>query len=330
MSKHLLELRNLTKTYRVGGGLGLISSRTITAVDSVSFTMSLDTPTVTALVGESGSGKSTIAKIILGLIEPTSGEVLYKGKTVSEWLKKSKLEYLRQVQPIFQDPYSSYNPYYRIERVLEKAMKKLKLASRKADKKQIIIEALMEVGLRPEDLLGRYPHQLSGGERQRFMLARILLVKPKLLVADEPVSMIDVSLRAIFLQQLVSLKEKYGMSCLYITHDLNTAAYIADDIAILCHGKIIENGPKEAVMKDPLHPYTQLLLKCMPVPDPRQRWKEKMDLTSIESFEELKAEKGCVFSMRCPNVTDKCEQKVPKLIEVEPGRKVACFMCSRK
>jgi peptide/nickel transport system ATP-binding protein len=329
MSESLLEFKNLTKIYRIGGGLGLISSRNLKAVDSVFFSMPLEKPMVTSLVGESGSGKSTIARIVLGLLEPTSGEVLYKGKRISEWVKKSKLEYLKQVQPIFQDPYSSYNPYYRVERTMEKTMKKFKLAKSKSEMKQKILETLKDVGLRPEDLLGRYPHQLSGGERQRFMLARILLVKPRLLIADEPVSMIDVSLRAIFLDQLMSLKEKYDTSCLYITHDLNTAAYIADNIVILCHGRIVEDGPKNAVMKKPMHPYSQLLWGSILIPDPKRRWKDRVDLSSLESFEKLRAGKGCVFSVRCPHVMEKCKHEDPQMVEVDPQRKVACFLYSK-
>lgn len=326
MNQSLLELKNLTKTFGIGGGLGLLSQRTITAVDSISFSMSSGEPSITALVGESGSGKSTIVRIILGLLKPTSGEVLYKGKRISEWLKKNKREYLKQVQPVFQDPYSSYNPHYRIERTLEKAIKKFKLASSKSEMKELILETLKNIGLRPEDLLGRYPHQLSGGERQRFLLARILLIRPRLLIADEPVSMIDVSLRAIFLDQLVYLKEKYNTSCLYITHDLNTAAYIADNMAILCHGRIVEDGQKDLVMDKPLHPYTKLLMSSISIPDPKRRWKERIDLTSLESFANLEAEKGCTFSIRCPHAKEECKSGVPQLIEVEPGRKVACFL----
>jgi peptide/nickel transport system ATP-binding protein len=326
VSTPLLELKNITKVFRIGGGLGLISKRTIKAVDSVSFSMPSDKPLITALVGESGSGKTTIARIILGLLEPTSGEVFYKGRRVSEWLKKSRMEYFKEVQPIFQDPYSIYNPFYRIDRVLELVIKKFKLAASREEARELMVKAMNDIGLRPEDLLGRYPHQLSGGERQRLMLARILLLKPRLIVADEPVSMIDVSLRAIFLDQLMSFRDKFGASCLYITHDLNTASYVADNILVLCHGRMVEEGPKDVIVNDPLHPYTKLLVSSIPIPNPRQRWKESVDLTSIESFKKLKVEEGCVFSARCPHAKDVCRAKVPPPLEVEPGRKVACFL----
>jgi len=328
VNQPLLEAKNLTKVYRIGGGFGLLSGRTVKAIDSVSFQIPSDKPKIIALVGESGSGKSTIAKIILGLLQPTSGEVLYKGRNISEWLKKNKLEYYREVQSIFQDPYGIYNPFYRVERVLELAVKKFKLASNKEDARKLILKAMEDVGLRPEDILGRYPHQLSGGERQRLMLARILLVKPNLIIADEPISMIDVSLRAMFLNDLISFKDKYNISSLFITHDLNVASYVADDILVLCHGRIVEEGPKDEVIKEPLHPYTKLLMDSVPVPDPTKRWKERLDLTSIESFKKLKVEKGCAYFARCPFASEKCGNEVPPLLEIKTGRKVACFLYS--
>jgi len=326
MNEFLLELKNVTKIFKVGGGLGLFSKEVIKAVDSISFSIPSDKPSIVALVGESGSGKTTIARIILGLLEPTSGEVLYRGRSVSNWLKEDKLKYYKEVQAVFQDPYSIYNPFYRIDRVLELVIKKFNLASSQEEARDLMIKAMKDLGLRPEDLLGRYPHQLSGGERQRFMLARILLIKPRLIVADEPVSMLDASLRAIFLDQLASLKDKLGASCLYITHDLNIASYIADRIIVLCHGKIVEDGSKEEVIRNPLHPYTKTLIDSIPIPDPRRRWKEPVDLTTLESFKKLKAEKGCIFSSRCPYAKEICKARMPTLTEVKPGRKVACFL----
>ncbi|MCD6464832.1 ABC transporter ATP-binding protein [Candidatus Bathyarchaeota archaeon] len=320
----LLEFKNVTHIFRVGG---LISRRRIKAVDDVSFTIPSEKPMIKALVGESGSGKTTIARIILGLLEPTSGEVLYKGRRIKDWLKKEKTTYLREVQPIFQDPYSIYNPFYRVERVLKLALKKL---AKKKSKKEIedeIISAMKDIGLRPEDILGRYPHQLSGGERQRLMLCRILLIRPKLVIADEPVSMIDVSLRAIFLEHLSSFKEKIGTSCLYITHDLNIAGYIADEIMVLAHGCLVEEGPTKDLIGDPLHPYTKLLVNSIPNPNPRKRWKEKMSLSSeFATLEQVKVEHGCIFHPRCPYATEKCKKEKPPMIEVKPKRKVSCFL----
>jgi peptide/nickel transport system ATP-binding protein len=322
MGQLLLELRNVSKEFKVGGGL--FSRRVIRAVNRVSFNMP-SKPWVTALIGESGSGKTTLARMILGLTEPTSGEILYKGEKVSDWLKKNKIEYLKEVQPIFQDPYSIYNPFYRVDRVLDVTIKKFRIASNKEEAHELIIKAMEDIGLRPEDLLGRFPHQLSGGERQRFMLARIILIKPRLIIADEPVSMIDASLRAIFLQHLLSFKEKYNISCLYISHDLHTASYLADNIIILCRGRIFEEGPKDQVIGEPLHPYTKMLISSLPKPDPSLRWTKKIDLTSIESIEKV-VEKGCIFSTRCPYAMEKCVIETPQLKDVGSNRMVACHL----
>jgi len=320
---NLLEFKNVTKHFRIGGGL--FSRKIVRAVESVSFSLPSDKPSIMALVGESGSGKTTIAKMILGIEEPTSGEILYKGRRVSEWLKKNRIEYLREVQPIFQDPYSAYNPFYRVERVLEVVIDKFGLASSKEEKQKIMIEGMEAIGLRPREILGRYPHQISGGERQRLMLARIFIMKPKLIIADEPVSMIDVSLKAIFLENLASFKEKLKASCIYITHDLHTAHFVSDDIVILCYGNIVEKGPIDLVVREPLHPYTKLLIDSIPIPDPRKRKIAKKDIIS-STLELVRVEQGCIFSGRCPKVMDRCKKEKPPLIKVDSNREVACYL----
>lgn len=325
MNQPLLELKNIIKDYKIGGGLGLTAKRTVRAVDNVSFTISGEKPTITALVGQSGSGKTTLARIILGLIEPTAGEVLYRGRDVRLWLKEDRKTYRREVQVIFQDPYSVYNPFYRIERVLFMAVKKFNLASSEKEAHNMIIESMKTMGLRPEDLLGRYPHQISGGERQRLMLARILLIKPRLVIADEPVSMIDASLRSIFLRNLQDLKDRIKMSCIYITHDLNIAHYVSRDIMVLCYGRLVEMGETKSIVKEPLHPYSQNLVNAIPVPDPYRRWKDTVKISHIP-FEELRSERGCVYSLQCPRVMPICKKEFPPLIEVNSGHKVACFL----
>ncbi|HID10254.1 MAG TPA: ABC transporter ATP-binding protein [Candidatus Latescibacteria bacterium] len=325
MEQPLLELRDVTKVFKIGGGLGLVGRRLIRAVDRVSFAIPGESPIITALVGESGSGKSTIARLILGLLEPTSGVILYKGRDVRSWLKSDRVMYRREVQVIFQDPYSTYNPFYRVERVLHMVIKKFGLASSEREGRDLIMESMRTIGLRPEDLLGRYPHQLSGGERQRLMLARILLIKPKLVVADEPVSMIDVSLRSIFLENLLDLKGRLKMSCLYITHDLNIAHYVADRMIVLCLGNIVEMGEAKSVVGEALHPYTRLLVRSIPIPDPRRRWKGRLQVEDI-TFRGFQAEQGCVFSNRCPHAMPVCKEETPPLIEARPGHKAACFL----
>jgi len=324
VSLPLLEFKNVTKEFKMGGGLGLIS-RKIKAINSISFEIPSDKPIITSIVGESGSGKSTIAKLALGLLSPTSGEILYKGEKMEVWFKKKRKEFLREVQPIFQDPYSVYNPFYRIDRVLEIAVKKFKLASNKIEARKLIHKCMRDIGLR-SDLLGRYPYQLSGGERQRFLLARILLIKPKLIIADEPISMIDVSLKAIFLDHIKRFRDEYGTSCIYVTHDLNTANYIADNILVLCNGKIVEEGPANELIENPLHPYTKLLVDSIAIPDPECRWRDKLDLTIGGSLRKLRTENCCVFSAKCPYVSEVCRQKISPTINVKPGRKVSCFL----
>jgi len=325
MEQSLLEFRNVTKEFSIGRGLFLSSKRVIRAIDKVSFIVHGEKPTILSLVGESGSGKTTIARIVLGLLKPTSGEVSYKGKEVRLWLRKDEKAYRRNVQAIFQDPYEIYNPFYRIEHVLYMAAKNLCPYS-KNEAHKMILESMAAIGLRPEDLIGRYPHQISGGERQRIMLARILLIKPQLVIADEPVSMIDASLRSIFLHNMLDLKEKINMSCLYITHDLNIAQIISDHIIVLCHGRIVETGTRD-IVKNPIHPYTQDLVNSIPIPDPQRRWKDTVTFKDL-AFKEKRDEQGCIYKSKCPNAMEKCKKETPTLTKVDQEHQIACFQYS--
>jgi peptide/nickel transport system ATP-binding protein len=317
----LLELRNVTKIFRGGGPYG---GKEFKAVDEVTFSMPSE-PSILALVGESGSGKTTIANMILGFLEPDGGDIYFKGESISSWLKNRPSEFRRKVQAIFQDPYEIYNPVYRIDRLLKITVKKFNLATSEAEAAELIRNALEALELRPQDVLGRYPHQLSGGERQRLMLARILLLKPELTVADEPVSMLDVSLRAVFLNYLEEFKKKYGISCLYITHDFNTAYYIADRAVVLNLGKVVEIGSMEEIIHKPLHPYTQTLISSIPIPDPKSRWEERSELRRLE-LKEIRPEKGCPFVLRCTHAMKKCEEVKPSLVDVGGGHMVACHL----
>ncbi|GBC70357.1 Oligopeptide transport ATP-binding protein OppD [Candidatus Calditenuaceae archaeon HR02] len=325
MTDHLLKFDNVSMIFKIGGGLGLFGGKRVVALNDVSFTIP-DKPGIVALVGESGSGKSTIARLALGLLRPTVGQVLYRGREISEWLKSDKYRFRREVQAVFQDPYGIYNPYYKVDRVLYLALRKLMRINDREYAQSLIVNAMKTLGMRPEEVLGRYPHQLSGGERQRLMLVLSLLIKPRLLIADEPVSMIDASLRAIFLENLLELKKTLGISCLYITHDLITANYVADEIIVLCHGKIVEIGDATNVIRDPLHPYTKLLVDSMLLPDPRAGKAIEAASIDVRSLSELKPEKGCVFRYRCPYAMKVCVEGVPDLIEVGDGRKVACYL----
>ncbi len=321
----LLELKDLVKVYPVGG---IFSRKRLRAVDNVSFTMPSDRATIATLAGESGSGKSTIARIVLGLIKPTSGEVRYKGRNLAELSRKGRLAYNKEVGAVFQDPYGTYNPFYKVDRIFSKAIKKFKLASSDADRDKLILHALSNVGLTPEEVLGRYPHQLSGGQRQRIMLARALLIGPSMIVADEPVSMIDASLRAGILNVVRDLRDKHGMSCLFITHDLSVARYLSDSIVILYRGRALERGSTDLVIEKPAHPYSQLLIGSVPLPDPKKRWKERIELDAKDLLEVAGPVAGCVFYERCPQAGEKCLKEMPPSVEVEHDHVVSCHQYS--
>jgi len=248
-----LEVKNLTKVYETG----FFKSKPIVAVDNVSFTV--NEGEIVSLVGESGSGKTTTARIILRLLNPTKGEITLNGESI--W-NIPRREYWKMVQGVFQDPYSSFNPtpFYKVDRLLRMPFK---LLGTKPDI-ETISHALLSIGLDPKDVLGKYPHELSGGQRQRILIARCLIVKPKLLLADEPTSMLDASTRATVLNLLKNLKKEMKMSIIFITHDIGQAFYISDRMIVMYKGKIVEQGPVEKVIFEPEHPYTKRLVKDVP------------------------------------------------------------------
>jgi len=264
----LLEARQVSKVF----GGGLFDKRVTVALDDFSFTIESAPPRVIAVVGESGSGKTTLARLLLGLVSPTNGQVLYNGTDLQQMRGADKRNFLRDVQMIFQDPYEVYNPFYRVDHVLETPITEFKLANSAQARRALIHESLRAVGLRPEETLGRYPHQLSGGQRQRIMVARAVLLRPRLIIADEPVSMVDASLRATILDSLRQLNRDYGMSIVYITHDLTTAFQISDVIIVLYRGSVAEAGDVDLVVRQPRHPYTQLLINSVPQPNPEHAW----------------------------------------------------------
>src|SRR5437667_2866962 len=264
----LLEARQVSKIF----GGGLFDKRVTVALDDFSFAIESTPPRVTAIVGESGSGKTTLARLFLGLISPSAGEVLYNGTDLRKLQRDERRTFLRDVQMIFQDPYEVYNPFYKVDHVLETPISEFKLANGAQARRALIHESLRAVGLRPDETLGRYPHQLSGGQRQRIMVARAVLLRPRLIIADEPVSMVDASLRATILDSLRQLNREYGMSIVYITHDLTTAFQISDSIVVLYRGAVAEAGTVDLVVRQPRHPYTQLLINSVPQPDPTHEW----------------------------------------------------------
>jgi len=253
---NILKVENLTKVYEVG----LFKKKYITAVDNISFSISRGE--IVSLVGESGSGKTTVAKIILRLLPPSSGRVLYKGEDI--WEKKgieSLKAYWREVHAVFQDPFASFNPVYKIDRILEQAFN---LMGTPVDE-NAVNEALKEVALLPNEVLGKYPHELSGGQRQRLMIARCFLLKPQLILADEPVSMVDASTRASIVNLFLRLRDEYKTSIIFITHDLGLAYFVSDRILIMYKGEIVEEGPPDELISSPRDDYTKKLLESVPL-----------------------------------------------------------------
>ncbi len=229
-------------------------------------------PSITAIVGESGSGKTTMTRLMLGLQAPTQGSVLYDGQDLAQLDRSAFARYRREVQAVFQDPYSVYNPFYKVDRSLLLPLQRFGLTKTRDEAYARIHQCLEAVGLRPGDTLGRYPHQLSGGQRQRIMIARALSLRPRVIIADEPVSMVDASLRATILESLYRLKTEQQVSLLYVTHDLTTAYQIADHVVVMLGGEIVEQGDPERVIHAPEHAYTRALVAAVPPPDPRIDW----------------------------------------------------------
>ena len=322
----VIELRNVTKSFYVRKGF-FGGKRPLKILDGIN--LSIEERSVLALVGESGCGKTTTAKIIAGLIKPTSGQLLYRGKDVWKMSKEEFLKYRKAVQIIHQDPFASLNPMRTVFDTLKVPLLKHKIVDRRRvyDK---VGELLEMVDLTPpEEYMNKYPHQLSGGERQRVTIARALTLQPEFIVADEPVSMLDVSIRLGIIELLKNLKEKLGASFLFVTHDLAMAKYFATGgkIAVMYLGKIVEYGDTKEVIDRPLHPYTQALLAAIPEADPEvTRKKEMPKLRSLDvpSFSNLPS--GCRFHPRCPYYMDVCSRSVPNLTRVTPKREVACFL----
>ena len=286
MSEALLELRHVSRTF---GGGGFFSQRPVVALKDFSLTVDSDVATITAIVGESGSGKTTMGRLALGLDSPSSGQVLYEGKDLQHVSRGEWREFRRGVQAILQDPFGVYNSFYTVDHVLTTPLRKFRLARSADEQQKLIQQALLAVGLDPDVTLGRYPHQLSGGQRQRVMVARTLLLRPRVIVADEPVSMIDASLRATVLANLLQLKREFGISLIYITHDLTTAYQISDRIVVLYRGEVVESGPPDQIILRPQHPYTRLLIDSIPEADPDHTWGDSAldDIGDGDEYEEV-------------------------------------------
>jgi oligopeptide/dipeptide ABC transporter ATP-binding protein len=322
MSTALLELRNVTKVF--SRGIRRTAKTTTIALRDVSFRVQAEPATTLAIAGESGSGKTTMARLLLGFIRPTSGQVLYRGVDLAQMNRTERSQFRREVQPIFQDPFEVYNPFYKVDHALTTALRNFRLANNERDLRRVMVEALEVVGLRPEETLGRYPHELSGGQRQRIMVARAIMLRPRVIMADEPVSMVDASLRATILEYLRKTNAIQGVTVLYITHDLNTAFQVCDNILILYQGSVVEAGSVEKVIRDPQHPYTKLLISSIPQVDRSAKW--GADEPHLRETTPGATSDACAFAPRCPAAMARCWTAAPPLFQMNEAQAASCFL----
>lgn len=324
-SNPLLRLEDVSLIYKERTSL-FGEPRNVYAVDGV--TLDVLGRKVIALAGESGCGKTTLGKVIVALLKPTAGTILYKGKNLWKLSRREWKESSRSLQMIHQDPYQALNPSKTVFQILGAPIKYHKLVKSGREQRERVDELLSMVGLQPETVSEKYPHQLSGGQRQRVVIARAVSLNPELVVADEPVSMIDVSLRIDILDLMLDLRRKFHMGTIFITHDLGLARYFTREgrIIIMYLGNIVEVGPTEDVIQNPLHPYTKALHSVVPIPDPKMAEERKpMALRSLDIPSASNPPSGCKFHPRCPFANERCSQERPEMIEVKKNRYVACF-----
>ncbi|MEP7287841.1 MAG: ABC transporter ATP-binding protein [Chloroflexota bacterium] len=321
----LLDVQHVTVEFHLGG---LVGGTLLTAVNDLSFSLENDKPEIFTLAGESGSGKTTLSRLLLRDLVPTRGKVLFEGRDVSTIRKRSEFkEFMKKVQPVFQNPFDTFNPLRRVDAYLFDTALNFGMASNRHDAAQVVDEALRNVGLALDEVRQRYPHELSGGQIQRVSVARALISKPKLIIADEPVSMVDASLRMEIVNLFQKLRDEQKVSIIYITHDLATAYYISDRIGIMLRGYVVESGPVEDVLEQPAHPYTQLLKESVPEPTAKEResWAKHIALGTTEVKEYGRI--GCKFASRCPHVMDICRQADPPDFQVGQ-QTVKCYLYS--
>jgi oligopeptide/dipeptide ABC transporter ATP-binding protein len=318
----LLETKDLSRHFKVGSKL--FSHQMLHAVDDVNLT--INEREIVALVGESGSGKSTMARLLAQVYKPTTGQITFQGKDVSQLRgRRDQLKYRSDVPMVFQDPFASLNPVYRVSHGILRGLKlhrpELDAAARQAE----LLRVVAAVGLNPpEEIIERYPYELSGGQRQRIGFAQALAYRPKLILADEPVSMLDVSIRIGLLNVMAQLRDEEGVSILYITHDIASARYVSDRVMVMYGGHVVESGPTETVLADPQHPYTQLLLSA--VPDPRAPLEITTEAAKAEPPAVIDPKPGCRFRARCPIAVDVCGHVTPSLQPLGTDHNAACHV----
>ncbi|HBX69404.1 MAG TPA: peptide ABC transporter substrate-binding protein [Chloroflexi bacterium] len=321
--EYFLEVQNLKK-YFVAGKPNLFSRtvKHVHAVDDVS--LELARGEVIALVGESGCGKSTLALTLMGLEESTAGQIIFEGIDITHADEKQQKLLRQRIQMVFQDPYESLNPTQTIEEIVGEPLVVHKIGANAEERQQRVVQALEDAGLKPAEIyMRRFPHELSGGQRQRVVIAGALVLEPHLLLADEPVSMLDVSIRAEILNLLADLRVTRQISIIFITHDLGTVGYFADRVAVMYLGRIVEIGRMREVLENPRHPYTKALLSVIPVPNPRLR-RERVILQG-ETPNPIDLPKGCRFHPRCPVAEVRCQQADPPFVQISPDHKAACL-----
>ncbi len=321
MSKNIiLKVEDLRTWFPVMGGFPKRVIGHIKAVDGVSFEV-MKGETL-GIVGESGCGKTTLGRTIVRLYKPTSGKIIYRDKEITHLTDKELLPYRRKIQMVFQDPYASLNPRMTVAEIIGEALDIHKLYTSKKERQEKIYELLETVGLVREHA-NRFPHEFSGGQRQRIGIARALAVQPEMIVLDEPISALDVSIQAQVVNVLIDLQEKYGLTYLFIAHDLSMVRYISDMVIVMYLGNVVEEAPSNELFSHPLHPYTQALLSAVPIPDPKIARKRERIILKGEVPSPLNPPQGCPFSTRCPYAKDVCFKEKPPLKDVG-GRKVAC------
>jgi oligopeptide transport system ATP-binding protein len=316
MSEALLEVRNLVKHFEVGKG-------TVRAVDGVS--LSIKRGETVGLVGESGCGKTTTGRCVLLLERPTSGDIIFEGIDLTHLPDTALRKTRRRMQVIFQDPYSSLNPRMTIGQILAEPLKVHGLVKDAKGREARVRELLEQVGLLPQHAK-RYPHQLSGGQRQRVGIARALAMEPSLIVCDEPVSALDVSIQAQIVNLLEDLQQRLGLTYLFIAHDLSVVRHISDRVVVMYLGKVVEVADRLALYEDPLHPYTRALLSAVPIPDPNLEAHRERTVLRGEVPSPLAPPSGCVFHPRCPMAVGRCSTEAPVLREIRPGHWGACHL----
>lgn len=317
-NKKLLDVKNVSKIFRIGG---MLSKKKLVAVDDVSLSIDEGEPVILSIVGESGCGKTTLCKMILRMYQPDMGEIWLNGNNYADKKNYDPKKFRLDVQPIFQNPYESFSMRKAVDTYLFNTALRLGISKNKAEAAELIDETLRSVGMSLDVIKGKYPAQFSGGELQRISIARALLTRPKLIIADEPVAAIDASMKMNIVNLFKELKDKYEVSFIYITHDLSTAYYVSDYIATLYRGCLIEYGPATEIMDDPAHPYTELLMNA--VPRVGDKWDESMVLPDTEEKEYSIT--YCKFAPRCDYATDLCRQERPDMTQLTDSRKVLCF-----